>query len=84
MNRFRPRIRIPLETWMSVRVYSVCSLWPCNGLIPGPRNPTVYRLDKLLYDYMAQHPDRSAVVFACSDSPKRHARKGLQCVALWS
>jgi hypothetical protein len=32
-------VRIPLETWMSVCVYSVCVVL-CDGLILRPRSPT--------------------------------------------
>jgi hypothetical protein len=32
--------RIPLKTWMSVCVYSVCRKRPCDALIPRPRIPT--------------------------------------------
>jgi hypothetical protein len=39
-------VRIPLEAWMSMCVYSVfvlyrvCRKRPCDGLIPRPRSPT--------------------------------------------
>jgi hypothetical protein len=42
----RSWVRIPLNAWMSVCVYSVlccpvCRWRPCNGLIARPRSPTV-------------------------------------------
>jgi hypothetical protein len=33
-------VRIPLKSWMFVRVF-LCSYRPCNGLITRPRSPTI-------------------------------------------
>jgi hypothetical protein len=33
-------VRISLDVWMSVCVYSVCRWCPCDRLIPHPRSPT--------------------------------------------
>jgi hypothetical protein len=40
-------VRIPLEAWMSICIYSVfvlCRFGPCDGISNGPRSPTIHMI----------------------------------------